>query len=186
MRSSRKRADALAGRGGLDFRAEFCSRGLLDDGVVERALDLVLHAEHVRELVLENPLREEGADATAVDDRERKRRPARVDGGENDGVEVERLPDEADAAPTITVADEPRTEAFGMLRTPFFTVPATWAESNAKPLPSTSLKSSVSLRRRCCIDSRLSRRPAPGSICRNSPRFISLEKEPLSVERSGR
>ena len=88
--------------------------------------------------------------------------------------------------PTITVADEPRTEAFGMLRTPFFTVPATWAESNAKPLPSTSLKSSVSLRRRCCIDSRLSRRPAPGSICRNSPRFISLEKEPLSVERSGR
>ena len=38
-----KRADALAGRGGLDFRAEFCSRGLLDDGVVERALDLVLH-----------------------------------------------------------------------------------------------------------------------------------------------
>ena len=94
-----KRADALAGRGGLDFRAEFCSRGLLDDGVVERALDLVLHAEHVRELVLENPLREEGADADGgVDDRERKRRPARVDGGENDGVEVERLPDEADAA----------------------------------------------------------------------------------------
>ena len=88
--------------------------------------------------------------------------------------------------PTITVAGTSRGRRPSECSTLFFTAPATWAESTCEALAEHVPKSSVSPAQKVLHRQQAHRRPAPGLICRNSPRFISLEKEPRSAGEVGR